>query len=30
MPVIEVEFFDLPEFPVEAVQFVTLKGFGFV
>jgi hypothetical protein len=28
MPVIEVEFFDLPDFPVEAVQFVTLQCFG--
>jgi hypothetical protein len=29
VPVIEVEFFDLPDFPVEAVQFITLHGFDF-
>jgi hypothetical protein len=29
MPVIEVEFFDLPDFPVEAVQFITFQIFDF-
>jgi hypothetical protein len=28
--VIEVEFLDIPYFPVEAVQFETLQCFGFV
>src|SRR5271155_2681924 len=28
VPVVEVEFFDLPYFPVQAVQFATLECFG--
>ena len=30
VPVIEVKFFDLPDFPVEAVQFVTFQCFALL